>query len=125
MKIEPLSEEHLAQLNPGIRHTVATLRGWGFDTRDSGDGSTAQFECDLEYPYVHISVAEGCTLFAEMSRIKTLLRECEGVEVGMCNEAGDAPTIEGCILADGSAWIHLFNVVIPERSTSPSPGSTD
>jgi hypothetical protein len=49
-----LTAEELETLNPGIRHTVQTLRGWGFDTRDSGDGATREFPCDLPHPYVHI-----------------------------------------------------------------------
>ena len=27
-------------MNPGIAYTVKTLREWGFDTTDSGDGQT-------------------------------------------------------------------------------------
>jgi len=112
--IQPLSEQHLATLNPGIRHTVQKLREWGFDTRDSGDGKTHEFDCDLPVPFVHISVADPACLHLDMRALMNLL-DAEGVPVGMCDEAGEAPNIEGCILADMSAWIHLFNVVIPEN----------
>jgi hypothetical protein len=107
-----LPEIDIQALNPRIRHTVKTLRQWGYDTRDSGDGKTHEFGCDLPCPYVHIKVAHPAMLHAEMRRLMDLLETC-GVEAGMCNESGDAPTIEGSIQADMSAWLHLFNVIIP------------
>ena len=39
-------------LNPGIREVVRRLREAGFQTCDSGDGSTRQFECDPGAPDV-------------------------------------------------------------------------
>lgn len=101
-------------LNPKIRHTIKVLRGWGFDTRDSGDGETQQYECDLPCPYVHIKINHAIFLSGEMIRLKKLLLCKCGIEIGMCNESGSNPTMEGCVLADMSAWIHLFNVVIKE-----------
>ena len=51
-----LTDVEMDSLNPGIRHTVQTLRAWGFMTLDSGDGETHQFECDRDCPYVVIRV---------------------------------------------------------------------
>ncbi len=113
MKLEPLTSDELAQLNPGIRHTVQVLRGWNFRTTDSGDGATHDHACDLPVPYVHIAVPVAATLWGEMIRLRTLLRERAGIELTPSNEEGTNPTMEGAILADDSAWIHLFNVVIP------------
>jgi hypothetical protein len=110
--VTPLTPEQLAQINPGIRHTVQVLRSWGYETTDSGDGATADHACDLPIPYVHIRI-DGDDLVVHMKFLIAMLA-ASGVEVGPSNEVGDNPTIEGCILADLSAWIHLFNVVIPE-----------
>lgn len=42
-------------LDPGIRETVRRLRAWGFDTRDSGDGSKGEtMECGLPEANVFI-----------------------------------------------------------------------
>ncbi len=122
----PLSEEHLATLNPGIRYTVQKLREWGFDTRDSGDGKTHDHACDLPIPYVHISIHDPAHLHHDLRTLMELM-EGEGITVGMCDETGENPSIEGCILADMSAWIHLFNVVIPGNSTvlPPLPPATE
>lgn len=111
--VAPLSEEHLQSLNPGIRHTVKTLREWGFETHDSGDGLTTEYQCDLSSPYVYISINDGSFLYQEMNRLINLLKDNK-IIVEMCNEFGNNPTIEGIILADLSAWINLFNVIIPE-----------
>ena len=43
-----------AALNPGIRRTVHLLREAGFNTTDSSDGATHEYECDRGYPYVSI-----------------------------------------------------------------------
>lgn len=129
MKIEPLSEEHLASLNPGIRNTVQTLRKWGFDTRDSGDGSTAQFECDLPYPYVHI-VTSPAILASETDRLIGLL-ENMGINFADCPHpqedpegAAKHPCVEASYLPlqGGFAAIHLINVILPN---DPAMASAD
>lgn len=38
--VAPLASEDAARLDPGVRRTVALLRGHGFNTTDSGDGVT-------------------------------------------------------------------------------------
>lgn len=39
-------------LNHGISKTVRWLRSQGFETMDSGDGKTHEYECDRDEPYV-------------------------------------------------------------------------
>ena len=128
MKIEPLSDEHLASLNPGIRHTVKTLREWGFDTRDSGDGTTAQFECDLSYPYVHIVTAPA-TMASETDRLIRLL-ESQGINFADCPHpqedpegAAKHPCVEASYLPlqAGFAAIHVLNVILPENDKVKQP----
>lgn len=100
-------------MNPGIAYTVKTLREWGFDTTDSGDGQTHDHECDLPVPYVYISVPRPERLSHMMAYLRTKLY-IAGVTLITDTGAADAPMMEGSILADMSAWIHLFNVIIPE-----------
>ena len=42
----------MKELNPGIVRMVALLNEAGFDTCDSGDGETHDFECDRDVGYV-------------------------------------------------------------------------
>jgi hypothetical protein len=109
-----LTEEQIAALNPGIRSTVLKLREWGFDTRDSGDGKTHQFECDLPIPFVHIMASSPNFVWNEMESLRVRLSDEYGIDVGMSNEEGDVPAIEGFIPANGQAFISLYNVIIPE-----------
>jgi hypothetical protein len=78
------SEEQLiAALDPGIRRTVAWLRGHGFDTTDSGDGvtkfATGAMEpedlCDVPH-VVMVTTLEA--LFPEANRLRNLLHEARG-----------------------------------------------
>ena len=109
--VELLSAEQLEQLNPGIRMMVQWLREKGFDTRDSGDSKTHQFECDLPVPYVHIMV-EPEKLVSETDRLVRLLA-CVGIEVEPCNEEGDNPNIESVYLpANRMGLISVFNVTL-------------
>jgi hypothetical protein len=52
---EVMSDVKYSALDPGIREVVRLLRGWGFDTTDSGDGVTKplDFEGVLRIPHVH------------------------------------------------------------------------
>ena len=104
----------LASLNPGIRFTVAMLRSHGFNTVDSGDGKTHEFECDQSIPYVHIQVHPYTALVEEADRLCRLLRDrgvsfadatfdAEGNLVGPHIEAHYSP-------ADGIATISVSNV---------------
>lgn len=60
-------------LNPGIRETVRMLRDHGFDTCDSGDGETAEFECDPGFPYVHMTV-DPVRMVQEADRLLEIMR---------------------------------------------------
>jgi hypothetical protein len=74
MKIEQMTETELKELNPGIRTTVQTLRSWGYQTMDSGDGETHQFKCDRQHPYVVIRV-HPAQLVEESHRLMRLLND--------------------------------------------------
>lgn len=109
--VELLSAEQLEQLNPGIRMMVQWLREMGFDTRDSGDGRTHQFECDLPIPYVHIMV-EPAKLVEETDRLMRLLAKV-GIEIEPCDEEGKVPSIESVYLpANRMGLISVFNVTL-------------
>jgi hypothetical protein len=96
-------------LNPGIRETVKWLRERSYDTQDSGDGATRQFECDQPVPYVHIK-AEPKWLVKEADRLRSDLY-AEGIVVQAMNEEGTAVAIEASYNpADGFAIITLWNV---------------
>lgn len=122
-----LSAKQLAALNPGIRHTVQTLRSWGFETCDSGDGVTHEFECDLDVPYVHI-LCPPALLASETDRLVNLLRGAginfEDGPDPQDDPVGAAlhPNVEACYLplygAD-SGYIHLFNVILPDNIPNP------
>jgi hypothetical protein len=52
-------EDFYAQLAPGIRATVRLLRREGYETTDSGDGTTniqAGMECAMDVPMIAIEV---------------------------------------------------------------------
>jgi hypothetical protein len=105
--IEPIDT---SKLNPGIRELVKALRADGFDTRDSGDGKTHEFECDQPYPYVHIVVGNHFRLVHEVVRLKKWLAD-RGVIVEPADEDGKAIVIEGTYNpAHEAAVISLFNV---------------
>lgn len=101
----------MSDLNPGIVKTVEWLREQGFNTVDSGDGETHEFECDLPMPYVHMRVEDVGQMAAEAQRLERTLRLQKGVNTGPCNEDGTAPCIEAHYNpADGYAIISLYNV---------------
>lgn len=91
-------------LDPGIRNVVSLLRSWQYQTTDSGDGRTKDFEtdsCALPFAHVHI-VVEPPALFPMCDLLHHQLTAI-GVEV--VPEADDedayAPgqcTIEGVYL---------------------------
>lgn len=99
----------LLGLNPGIRVTVAVLRNAGFDTCDSGDGSTHEHGCDLDQPYVHIVVPKS-RLIEETDRLFRLLQE-RGVKLDAMNEDNTAPTVQASYdPVAKAATISVFNV---------------
>lgn len=93
-----MSPLDIESLNPGIRVTVRRLRELGFDTIDSGDGKTHEFECDQDMPYVHIRV-EPCDMLVEAHRLADAVKHIAGATV----EASYSP-------ADKVALLHLFGV---------------
>jgi hypothetical protein len=105
-------------MNPKITKTVEKLQSWGFETYDSGNGETHDFDFDLEIPYVHIAVSIK-DLEERCDTLLALLHE-EGVDFDNCphpqyNPKGCAvhPCIEASYLPlEGKAFIHLFNVVL-------------
>ena len=70
----------MEKLNKGIVKTVKFLRENGFDTKDSGDGETHDFDCDLTMPYVHMIVKPN-KIEEESHRLKDLL-EVKGIKFG-------------------------------------------
>lgn len=64
----------LDQISPGIREVVRFLREHGFETTDSGDGtSNAGMGCAIDIPHVHMA-CEPDALILEAERLATLLR---------------------------------------------------
>jgi hypothetical protein len=117
-----VKEIDLEKLNPGIRATVRFLREHGFNTCDSGDGVTHEFECDLPIPYVHIQ-CDADKLASEADRLAELMKSV-GVNFDDVSDPQDDPdaamhdpNIEATYLPLGSreGFIHLFNVVLTEE----------
>lgn len=117
----PLTEEELAAINPGIRHTVQVLRSWNLNTCDSGDGETHDFECDKDNAYVVIKVPPAEIAWMANNLASRLRSEC-GIEFDNFPHPQDDP--EGWLKypridasyspIDGYAFIHLENVIIPD-----------
>lgn len=83
-------------LNPGIVKLVTKLREAGFNTCDSGDGETHEFDCDRDYGYVSILVPDKNDLVSETDRLEQLLTSWGIVAIPMTME--DPP--EGCCNID-------------------------
>ena len=83
----------LNELNPGIRKTVAWLVSQGFETCDSGDGETHEFECDQPQPYVTMLVP-ACLLVSEAKRLMYRLKTQHGIEVQTMDEEVTVPAIQ-------------------------------
>lgn len=101
------------KLNPGIQKAVQFLREHGFDTRDSGDGQTHEYECDMPIPYVHIVTEAKVDLALEADRLYLLLKE-KGIDFeDAVNEEGEmlGPVIEAHYNPhEEIGTISLFNV---------------
>jgi hypothetical protein len=80
-------------LNPGIRLLVKLLRDAGFDTCDSGDGQTHDYECNREHAYVSIRVADANVLSLEAERLMSLIEVVLKVKLHPQGE-GDHPCIQ-------------------------------
>lgn len=79
-------------LNPGIRNFVRFLRRNGFDTIDSGDGNTHEFDCDRDFPFVSIQCRPE-TMVMEAQRLYDLLAD-EGIRVESVGPTGYEPCIQ-------------------------------
>lgn len=106
--------ETTGTLNPDIVRTVDLLRKHGFETTDSGDGKTHDFECDISNAYVHIVVEPASALTDRADDLLRLLTPY-GLSFGQeaFNENGEmaGPYIEAHYSpADGLATISVFNV---------------
>jgi hypothetical protein len=85
-----------SEINPGIAKTVAKLQEWGYETCDSGDGATHDYECDRPYPYVVIK-CQPLLLAYTCQWLKECL-ERYGIQLeqmGPDNE-GQIVNIQGC-----------------------------
>lgn len=107
---KPLPELDYNTLNPGIGNLVKLLRDNGFDTRDSGDGVTQNFQCDIGIPYVHMVTTRDALTF-EADRLMQVLTEA-GVTLEPTNEEGTTATIEAGYNPLGRwATLTVFNVL--------------
>lgn len=73
---DPLTQEIINGLSPGIRELVVMLNNNGFETTDSGDGSLFKegMECACPVPMVSIRVTKY-SLISEADRLTKLLKE--------------------------------------------------
>lgn len=99
-------------INPGVRRLVRFLREHGFETCDSGDGVTREFECDPGFPYVHMRVNAGDMVDLSVRLHNLLLPfvdfhpECKTEDEQMA-----APMIEASFSpVDLIATLSIFNV---------------
>jgi hypothetical protein len=72
--VSRLSDQVIADLDPGIRAVVTLVRAHGFETTDSGDGMSkaADYDCRLDFPHVFCVVSPE-RLIAEVQRLKSLM----------------------------------------------------
>lgn len=61
MTVDPLTDEEVAGLDPGIRDLVLTLQRHGFETTDSGDGVSKPADwyesgCAIDFAHVWITI---------------------------------------------------------------------
>lgn len=112
-------EPNYTTLNPGIVETVRWLRANGFDTCDSGDGETHQFECDYECPYVHMRCAPD-KLVSEANRLMDLLA-ARGINFQPMDEKNSVPTVD-CSYSPlfDVGFIALYNVKLPCTKRAPT-----
>jgi len=98
-------------LNPGIVKTVQWLHANGFNTCDSGDGETHNFDCDLDIPFVHM-IVQPDQLASESKRLFDLLT-AKGHKIKEFDAEADdgGPNIQASYdPANDIATLSLFNV---------------
>lgn len=102
--------EVLAECDQGIREVVRWLNAHGFETCDSGDGTTkraAGYDEALDYPHVFIQVERAHTGMDVADRLARELR-LDGVIVTQVGEEFAPGTPAG-------AWIQLTYDPVTER----------
>ena len=113
-------------LNPNIARLVSWLNDKGFETTDSGDGMTHDFECDRAYAYVVILLDGPDKIRSESKRLYRLLRS-EGVEFDPMNgpfiQANYSPLdeytfLEVCGIKDGDIWPNREIRLVEEHGLS-------
>ena len=98
-EVEPLPDDVVSALDPGVRDLVVALREQGFETTDSGDGeSKPEGQRDLDYPHVFMVVP--VTRIAEEARRLQAWIDADGHFGGWVVEATYSPK-------DGVALLHL------------------
>ena len=97
------------EFNPNIEKTIKLLWVNGFNTIDSGDGETHIFECDLEFPYIHI-MSDQNNIVDDCKDLKKIIEEYTSKKVGLVG-IGDDASIQGTYdPVDSTAIITLLNV---------------
>jgi hypothetical protein len=102
----------LVGLDPGIRRTVAWLRGLGFNTTDSGDGrSKRNVDSNPEALwYAHVAmVVPGGELVLQAMRLAELLR-ARGIELPNPSEVDGVAVHASFNPADGIAMLFMTGV---------------
>lgn len=90
-----------SKINPGIRRTVSWLNENSFETCDSGDGVTRDFDCDPGFPYVVMRV-HWEKLIDEADRLLALLEMAE-VRVEGQDDQGKTVGIQASYTPNGQA----------------------
>lgn len=112
----------MINLNPGIRKTVQWLNENGFKTTDSGDGETHDFECDLDFPYVHIETSPE-EMVDDALRLAGLL-ESKGVKFRTLHPENPGPTMQVTWVPREQAIISVFNVKDADLDWQQPPAAT-
>lgn len=121
-RVQDLPPEVVAELSPGVRDLVVWLRRHGFETTDSGDGSShaTGMECALPFPHVVMTVHPNVMILRAVA-LQTLL-EGAGVDFGdedktVTLEATYSPT-------DGVGTLFLGYVTSDDVRTALMPPPT-
>ena len=120
MTSNPLTQEEIDGLSPGIRDLVVWLNKSGFETTDSGDGSNHEdgMECASPYPMVAIEVPDKEHLIHYTDRLYDMLIR-RGVEFG---NDDDSPAIQASYNPeDGYPMIVVINVLSEDVQLKEGP----
>ena len=92
------------ELNPGIRKTVKLLNSVGWETTDSGDGETHDYECDRDVGYV-VVVSTPQDVIHDSDLIHSFL-ESYGVEFSLTSTSIQATYSP----VDGYAFVDIHDI---------------